>query len=139
MVDLIHWLKDIIHTPQAKECTTDGKLNEDSDRKEDSDTKSSSSSRHSVGDKVESRGDSKSEAAVSTESSVQAVEKLMQTQSLQEDKSSVNSHSRSSGGGGDSPCGIPFTVERIAVTAGDEPVSRYASPQFVVRFAVPSQ
>ncbi len=92
-----------------------------------SDAKSSSTRLGETHTKADSKGGDP--AAVD---SIQAVEKLMQRQTL---SSSDSKSSSMSGGGGDSPCAIPFTIER----ADEASVSRFATPKFVIRYAVPIQ
>ncbi len=138
LVDLIHWLKDLLHNERLQRDNFESKSTDTSSRMDESDSKSTDA-RGPSGDKdVETANDSK---AGSESDSIQAVEKLMQKQSLAGNKNSGASVSSEkittgSGGGGDSACSIPFIVERVV---GEEPVSRYASPKFVIRYAVPSQ
>eukprot|EP01034_Spumella_vulgaris_P024184 gene24184-30500_t len=139
LVDLVHWLKDILHTDRLKIDSSVSKSAELSSPMDDSDSKGGADGmRGGAGDK---HIDTAKESKAGDADSIQAVEKLMQKQTLGSSsgaKSSGESASSSSrvttgsGGGGDSPCSIPFTVERVV---GEEPISRYASPKFIIRVA----
>ncbi len=135
MVDLVHWIKDAIHTAQTK-VNSDVKSCVDSERLNDSDSKSSSGRSSSPSSSFHPGGENKVGPADSKgDDSIEAVEKLMQRQTLGSSDKSSNDQQILSGGGGESPCAIPFTIERT----DEASASRYATPKFIIRYAVPIQ